>query len=64
MDHPIAALRLKHHHLTRTELAVRASVRRGTIERAESGLGVSVRSALRIARALDATVETLFAGCL
>ena len=44
--------------------ALRAAVRRGTIERAESGLGVSVRSALRIARALDATVEQLFAGCL
>lgn len=62
MDHPIAALRAKHHY-SRTELALRASVRRGTIERAESGMGVSVRSALRIARALDVTVEQLFAGC-
>ncbi|MFM9878139.1 MAG: helix-turn-helix transcriptional regulator [Rhodoglobus sp.] len=62
MDHPIAALRTKQ-HLSRTELAQRASVRRGTIERAESGMGVSVRSALRIARALDVTVEQLFAGC-
>jgi len=42
----------------------RDAVRRGTIERAESGMGVGVRSALRIARALDATVETLFGGCL
>jgi DNA-binding XRE family transcriptional regulator len=63
MDHPIASLRTRQ-HLSRTELALRAAVRRGTIERAESGLGVSVRSALRIARALDATVESLFAGCL
>ena len=63
MDHPIAALRIQQ-HLTRTELAQRADVRRGTAERAESGLGVAVRSALRIARALDATVEQLFAGCL
>jgi DNA-binding XRE family transcriptional regulator len=63
MDHPITALRAKH-HLSRTELALRASVRRGTVERAESGMGVGVRSALRIARALDATVESLFAGCL
>ena len=63
MDHPIALLRLKQ-HLTRTELAQRADVRRGTVERAESGLGVAVRSALRIARALDTTVEHLFAGCL
>lgn len=62
MDHPIASLRTKQ-HLSRTELAQRAEVRRGTIERAESGLGVSVRSALRIARALDVTVESLFAGC-
>ena len=62
MDHPIAALRIQQ-HLTRTELAQRADVRRGTVERAESGLGVAVRSALRIARALDATVEQLFAGC-
>ena len=62
MDHPIVALRIKH-HLSRTELAQRASVRRGTVERAESGLGVAVRSALRIARALDSTVESLFAGC-
>lgn len=63
MDHPIVALRLKK-HLTRTDLSQRAAVRRGTIERAESGLGVAVRSALRIARALDATVEQLFAGLL
>ena len=63
MDHPIALLRLKR-HLTRTELAQRADVRRGTVERAESGLGVAVRSARRIARALDTTVEHLFAGCL
>jgi transcriptional regulator with XRE-family HTH domain len=62
MDHPIVALRLQR-HLSRTELAQRAAVRRGTIERAESGLGVAVRSALRIARALDTTVEMLFAGC-
>ena len=62
MDHPITSLRTQQ-HLTRTELAQRADVRRGTIERAESGLGVAVRSALRIARALDATVESLFAGC-
>jgi transcriptional regulator with XRE-family HTH domain len=62
MDHPIVALRLAK-HLSRTELATRAAVRRGTVERAESGLGVAVRSALRIARALDATVESLFAGC-
>ena len=62
MDHPIAALRAKHQY-TRTELAQRAAVRRGTIERAESGMGVGVRSALRIARALDTTVEALFAGC-
>lgn len=63
MDHPIVALRLKK-NLTRTELSQRAAVRRGTIERAESGLGVGARSALRIARALDATVEQLFAGLL
>ena len=63
MDHPITSLRTQR-HLTRTELAPRADVRRGTVERAESGLGVAVRSALRIARALDATVESLFAGCL
>ena len=62
MDHPITSLRTQR-HLTRTELATRAAVRRGTIERAESGLGVAVRSALRIARALDSTVESLFAGC-
>jgi transcriptional regulator with XRE-family HTH domain len=62
MDHPITSLRLAH-HLSRTELAQRAAVRRGTVERAESGLGVAVRSALRIARALDTTVEMLFAGC-
>ena len=53
VDHPIVVLRTRQ-HLSRTELA----------QRAESGLGVSVRSALRIARALDATVESLFAGCL
>ena len=63
MDHPITSLRTQR-HLTRTELAQRADVRRGTVERAESGLGVAVRSALRIARALDTTVEHLFAGCL
>lgn len=63
MDHPIVALRLAK-HLTRTELALRAAVRRGTIERAENGMGVNVFNALRIARALDATVESLFAGCL
>ena len=62
MDHPIVVLRTRK-HLSRTELAQRADVRRGTVERAESGLGVAVRSALRIARALDATVEQLFAGC-
>ena len=62
MDHPIASLRTRQ-HLSRTELAQRAEVRRGTVERAESGMGVGVRSALRIARALDATVEALFAGC-
>ena len=62
MDHPITSLRTQR-HLSRTELAQRAAVRRGTVERAESGLGVAVRSALRIARALDATVESLFAGC-
>ena len=62
MDHPITALRAKHQY-SRTELALRAAVRRGTIERAENGMGVSVRSALRIARALDVTVEQLFAGC-
>ena len=62
MDHPIAALRIQQ-HLSRTELAQRAEVRRGTVERAESGMGVGVRSALRIARALGATVEALFAGC-
>ena len=63
MDHPIVSRRVAQ-HLSRTELAQRASVRRGTVERAESGMGVGVRSALRIARALDATVEALFAGCL
>ena len=63
MDHPIAVLRTRQ-HLSRTELAQRAEVRRGTVERAESGMGVGVRSALRIARALDASVEQLFAGCL
>ena len=62
MDNPIAVLRTRQ-HLSRTELAQRAEVRRGTVERAESGMGVGVRSALRIARALDATVEQLFAGC-
>ena len=62
MDHPIAVLRTRQ-HLSRTELAQRAEVRRGTVERAESGMGVGVRSALRIARALDATVEQLFGGC-
>ena len=62
MDHPIVSLRTKK-QLSRTELAARASVRRGTVERAESGMGVGVRSALRIARALDTTVEQLFAGC-
>lgn len=63
MDHPIVVLRTRK-HLSRTELAQRAEVRRGTVERAESGMGVGVRSALRIARALDASVEQLFAGCL
>jgi len=63
MDHPIVSRRVAQ-HLSRTELALRASVRRGTVERAESGMGVGVRSALRIARALDTTVESLFAGCL
>lgn len=62
MDHPITALRARLNY-SRTELAQRAAVRRGTIERAENGMGVGVRSALRIARALDATVEQLFAGC-
>lgn len=62
MDHPIVALRLAK-HLTRTELAQRADVRRGSVERAESGLGCNVKTALRIARVLDATVESLFAGC-
>ena len=62
MDHPIVSRRVAQ-HLSRTELALRASVRRGTVERAESGMGVGVRSALRIARALDTTVEQLFAGC-
>ena len=62
MDHPIAVLRTRQ-HLSRTELAQRAEVRRGTVERAESGMGVGVRSALRIARALGGTVEQLFAGC-
>ena len=63
MDHPIVSRRVAQ-HLSRTELALRASVRRGTVERAESGMGVGVRSALRIARALDTTVESLFAECL
>ena len=63
MDHPIVALRLAK-NLTRTELAQRADVRRGSVERAESGIGCNVKTALRIARALDATVESLFAGCL
>ena len=62
MDHPIVVLRTRK-HLSRTELAQRAEVRRGTVERAESGMGVGVRSALRIARALGGTVEQLFAGC-
>jgi len=62
MDHPITVLRARFSY-SRTELAMRAAVRRGTIERAENGMGVGVRSALRIARALDATVEQLFAGC-
>ena len=63
MDHPIALLRIQH-HLTRTELAQRADVRRGSVERAESGLGCNVVTAMRIALALDATVEQLFAGLL
>jgi len=62
MDHPIVSRRLAQ-HLSRTELAQRAMVDRGSLERAESGMGVGVRSALRIARALGATVESLFAGC-
>jgi len=63
MDHPIVALRLAK-HLTRTELATRADVRRGSVERAESGIGCNVVTAMRIALALDATVEQLFAGLL
>jgi len=63
MDHPIVALRLNQ-HLTRAELAQRAEVSPSTLRCAEGNLGVSVRSALRIARALDTTVESLFAGCL
>jgi DNA-binding XRE family transcriptional regulator len=62
MAHPIVVLRTKQ-HLSRAELAQRADVAPSTIRCAEGNLGVSVRSALRIARALDATVESLFAGC-
>ena len=46
MDHPIVVLRTRK-HLSRTELAQRAEVRRGTVERAESAMGVGVRSGLR-----------------